>query len=152
MSPPRRKQTYLTTSYPGVIADSGHPTLWSRWDELHNHYHHHYNDTHHNDHDINSTNSQASASTNAHLPRRLLSVGYTMGFQISDCTNLSAVSEVLNLLVWSAAATFLSSSAGMGMGMGTESGGGGLEVIGMIGGESCSLAFCAFLHRRLLLR
>jgi hypothetical protein len=59
-------------------------------------------------------------------------------------------SQVLNLSAWSAAATFLSSFAGVGMGM--ESGGGGLEVIGMIGGEPCSLAFCTLLHPHLLLR
>jgi hypothetical protein len=35
---------------------------------------------------------------NAHLPRRLLFLGYAMGFRIWDCTNLGAVSEVLNLL------------------------------------------------------
>jgi len=109
---------------------------------LHNHYHHHYNDTHHNDHDINPTNSQTSASMNPHLPRRLLFVSYTMGFQIWDCTNLSAVSEVLNLLVWSAAATSLSSSAEVGMGMGTELGGGGLEVIGMMGGVVFAGVLC----------
>jgi hypothetical protein len=45
-----------------------------------------------------------------------------MGFQIWDCTNLSAVSEVLSLSAWSAAAMSLSSSAGVGMGIGTESG------------------------------
>ena len=80
------------------------PILWSRWHKLHDHYHHnqhqhHYSDTHHNDNNINlTTNTQTSANMNAHLPRRLLFLGYTMGFQIWDCTNLSADSEVLNLL------------------------------------------------------
>jgi len=69
-----------------------------------------------------TTNSQTSANTNANFPRRLLFLSYAMGFRIWDCTNLSAVSEVLSLSAWSAAATSLSSSAGVGIGIGTESG------------------------------
>ena len=56
------------TSYPGVA--DGDPVLWSRWDQLL---------------DKNK------------LARRLLFLGYSMGLQIWDCTNLGAVSEILNL-------------------------------------------------------
>ena len=49
----------------------------------------HYSGAHHNDNDndINPiTNTQASANMNTHLPKRLLFLGYAMGFHI-DCTN-----------------------------------------------------------------
>jgi hypothetical protein len=74
-----------------------------------------------NDNIINvTTHSQTSANTNAHFPRHLLFLGYAMGFQIWDCTNLSPVSEVLSLLAWSVAATLFR------LLLGWELGGGGL--------------------------
>ena len=56
------------TSYPGVT--DGDPIHWSRWDQL---------------------------LDESKLARRLLFLGYSMGLQIWDCTNLGAVSEILNL-------------------------------------------------------
>lgn len=134
ISQPRGKRTSSSTSYPGVVSDGGDPILWFKWDELHDHYHHrnqqrHYNDTHLNDNNTpNTTQTSTNTNTNtnaAHLPRRLLFLGYATGFQIWDCTNLSSVSEILNLSGWSstvAATSFSSSSAGVGMGMGIKEG------------------------------
>ena len=68
VTPARGQRAYSNTSYPGVA--DGDPILWSRWDQLRD---------------------------DCKLERRLLFLGYSIGLQIWDCTNLGSVSEILNL-------------------------------------------------------